>query len=404
MLFNSFSYLLLLSLVVPIYWLLPGRFRVALLVAASYVFYMSWKAGYGFLLLGLTLGNYVVGLCLAKFQTKAAKRLWLIGGIAVNLGILALFKYTNFIIDCLWSVRNFGDGLLHSSAGTASAPLLPIILPLGISFFVFEFIHYLTDVYRGNAPIRDVLRFGLFSAFFPSQIAGPIKRFEDFDAQARTHTKFDLEMFEQGLRLIVVGMFKKVAIGDNLAPLVNVGFANAAVLSAGDAWLSVVAFSLQIYYDFSGYTDIGRGSAMLLGYRLPENFNMPYIAKSASEFWHRWHMSLSTWLRDYLYIPMGGSRAGKGFQMRNLLITMLLGGLWHGASWTYVLWGAFHGLGLIVAHSWQSIAEKVPIFKRAHLVPLWNVTSWGITLLFVMTGWVMFRAKTLQKLVPCIRL
>lgn len=390
MLFNSFSYLLLLSLVVPIYWLLPGRFRVVLLIAASYVFYMSWKAGYGFLLLGLTLGNYVVGLCVAKVQTKAAKRLWLIGGIATNLGMLAIFKYTNFIIDCLWSVRNLGEGLLHSPA---AAPLLPIILPLGISFFVFEFIHYLTDVYRGNAPIKNVLRFGLFAAFFPSQIAGPIKRFEDFDQQARTHTKFDLAMFEQGLRLIVVGMFKKVAIGDNLAPLVNAGFANAAVLSTGDAWLSVLAFSMQIYYDFSGYTDIGRGSAMLLGYRLPENFNMPYLAKSASEFWHRWHMSLSTWLRDYLYIPMGGSRAGKFFQMRNLLITMLLGGLWHGASWTYVLWGAFHGLGLIVDHTWQSVSQKMPIFKRPALVPLWNVASWGTTMLFVMAGWVMFRAK-----------
>lgn len=400
MLFNSLTYLLFLSFILVIYWMAPHRFRLMILLVGSYFFYMSWKAEYGLLLFGLTLVNYFAGLLVKREGAPASQnRLVFIAAVAINLSMLALFKYTNFFIDSSFSLAGFLTGApALATSNAAKAAELPIILPLGISFFVFEFIHYLTDIYKGKAPpIKNPLRFGVFAAFFPSQIAGPIKRFEDFDRQVGEVKRFSAEQFQAGLFLIIQGTFKKVVLGDNLARLVQVGFDHCHGLSSLDAWAAVAAFTLQIYYDFSGYTDIGIGSAKMLGYQLPENFNMPYIAKNMSEFWHRWHISLSTWLRDYLYIPLGGSRQGKVMQMRNLCLTMLLGGLWHGASWTFVLWGAFHGLGLIICHTWEAVAKRVSIFQNQSLQPVWNAASWAITLLFVMFGWVLFRAQNMDQ-------
>lgn len=400
MLFNSLSYLLFLPLVVLAYWLAPQAFRLPLLLVASYTFYMSWKPEYGLLLLGLTLLNYLAGFVVRRDgASKKSNRLFFISAIALNLALLVLFKYTNFFINSYWSFANFfASQPGETPIATPSSAELPIILPLGISFFVFEFVHYLTDVYMHKAsPIKSPLRFGVFAAFFPSQIAGPIKRFEDFDKQALQEKRFDFEQFQIGLFLIVQGLFKKVVLGDNLSTLADVGFANCHNINSIDAWAAVAAFTLQIYYDFSGYTDIGVGSAKLLGYQLPENFNMPYIAKSMSEFWHRWHISLSTWLRDYLYIPLGGSKAGSMLQMRNLVITMLLGGLWHGASWTFVLWGAFQGVGLVISHSWDSTAKKIAIFQKNELQILWSTFSWLLTIVFVMFGWVLFRAESIEQ-------
>lgn len=221
-------------------------------------------------------------------------------------------------------------------------PITPL-LPLGISFFVFEFIHYQVDINRGSVPVKNWLEFSIFGAFFPTQIAGPIKRYEDFVPQLNRQPSFSLPRIGEGLKYILWGLFKKVVLADNLAPLVAIGFGQAvggaggnASLSSGDAWLTVLAFTLQIYFDFSGYTDMGRGSAMLLGFNLPENFKFPYLAANISDFWRRWHITLSGWLRDYIYIPLGGNRKGR---YRNLLITMVLGGLWHGANWTFIIWG-----------------------------------------------------------------
>lgn len=400
MLFNSFEYLLFLPLVLACYWFSPSRFRLGILLIASYLFYMSWRAEYGLLLFGLSLTNYVFGLLLSRAEPKAAskKRLLFIAGLTINLATLAIFKYTNFFAETGFAVLKTISTLTHAKfIQSASYEAMPIFLPLGISFFVFEFIHYLVDVYKGQSAIRSPLRFGLFAAFFPSQIAGPIKRFEDFDQQALEAKKFNPELFQSGIILVVQGMFKKVALGDNLAPLVATGFSNCQQISCIDAWTAVIAFSLQIYYDFSGYTDIGRGSANLLGYQLPENFKMPYIARSVSEFWHRWHISLSTWLRDYLYIPLGGSRHGKLVQMRNLIITMLLGGLWHGASWTFIFWGAYHGIGLVVCHSWEAFAKRFAIFQNNKLSLLRNGLSMVLTFLFVIFGWVLFRAENMQQ-------
>jgi len=387
MLFNSFQYLLFLPLVVALYWVCGVRYRPLILLVASYYFYMSWFAAYGLLIGGLTVVNYLFGLGVAKTSGEGNQRKALfIAGILLNLGSLAFFKYANFLSEFF-----FGLGAGFGSAH-ADIPHWNIVLPLGISFFVFEFIHYLSDVYGGNQPIKDPLRFALFASFFPSQIAGPIKRYEDFDAQILHEKRFSPVSFNRGIALVLEGMFKKVALGDSLAVLVQRGFASTQYLAPCDAWISVLAFALQIYYDFSGYTDIGRGSAMLLNIDLPENFNMPYLSASLIEFWRRWHMSLSFWLRDYLYKPLGGSHGGGLRQNRNLFITMLLGGLWHGAAWHFVFWGAFHGTGLVLNHAWRKFiggsSDEGPLIIR--------VISTLMTFVFVLLGWVLFRADTFE--------
>ncbi|MBI5172878.1 MAG: MBOAT family protein [Candidatus Melainabacteria bacterium] len=399
MLFNSFDYLIFLPLVVLAYWLCPWRLRIGLLIAASYYFYMHSFKIYGLLLLGLTVANYLLGLGLAQAK-ESYRRLVLIAGIAFNLGMLALFKYTNLLLDTLnKGLDTLGAGLHLQSVHTTGIADLPIILPLGISFFVFEFIHYLTDVFKGSAPVKNPLRFALFASFFPSQIAGPIKRYQDFDKQLDKPAAIKSDDIYSGLWLISRGLFKKVALGDNLAPVVQAGFANPAQLGTGEAWLAVLAFAFQIYYDFSGYTDMGRGSAMLFGFSLPENFNMPYLARSLKDFWHRWHISLSTWLRDYLYIPLGGSRRGELGTLANLFTTMLLGGLWHGASWTFLLWGAFHGAGLGLNRIYEGFLNKPEnaALKKAGETWLGQALAYVVTMVTVLVGWVLFYAHNLPQ-------
>lgn len=405
MLFNSFQYLTFLTAVVAIFWLLPRKARPLLLVVASYYFYMSWLKSYGLLLGGLTAANYGLGLAIARLRTEKNKRLALIAGLALNLGCLALYKYTDFLITSVWELAQKMNGQIFAQLSihlpnlnlSDPAPTLGVLLPLGISFFAFEFIHYLTDVFKGSPAIVNPVRFALFAAFFPSQIAGPIKRYQDFDHQLDEEQKFSFATFEAGMWLILRGMFKKVALGDNLAVIVQSGFNAPVQMSTADSWVCMIAFALQIYFDFSGYTDIGRGSAMLIGFRLPDNFDLPYIARSLREFWHRWHISLSTWLRDYLYIPLGGSRGGELFTKRNLLITMLLGGLWHGASWHYVFWGAFHGLGLALDRTWGNLSARMPAVTALKKTAAWHVFAWAFTFVVVLCGWVLFRAENLQQ-------
>jgi len=398
LLFNSFEYLVFLPVVVLAYWLVPRQAKPVLLIAASYFFYMYSFKVYGLLLLGLTVANYLLGLLVSRFEERQWRRLVLIAGIAINLSMLGLFKYTNFILDsinksCAW----LGHALALPIQNGVGLSDLPIILPLGISFFVFEFIHYLVDIYKGSAPVKNPLRFALFASFFPSQIAGPIKRYQDFDKQLDEKPQVTFDQFASGLFLIAQGLFKKTALGDNLAPIVKAGFDNPNLMGTFEGWLCITAFAFQIYYDFSGYTDIGRGSAKLLGYSLPENFNMPYIANSLKEFWHRWHMSLSTWLRDYLFIPLGGSRGKESQVSANLITTMLLGGLWHGASWTFVLWGLFHGLGLAINRYWDRQLSKAPVLSAAANSPLGIASAHVLTFVTVLCGWVLFRAKTVPE-------
>jgi alginate O-acetyltransferase complex protein AlgI len=386
MLFNSLQYLLFLPVVVTCFWLCDKRFRPLVLLCASYYFYMSWYAPYCLLLAALTTLNYLLGHFIDKAKTQSKQRKVLFGlGLLLNLGCLLFFKYTNFLVGCFSHI---------------SQPL-QIIVPLAISFFVFEFVHYLGDIYSGQKPISSPLRFALFAAFFPSQIAGPIKRFEDFDAQILHLRNFSSPMFLQGINLILEGLFKKVALGDNLVPIVEKGFSSIQYLAPVDAWIAALAFTFEIYYDFSGYTDIGRGSAMLLGINLPENFSKPYFSASLIDFWRRWHMSLSSWLRDYLYKPLGGSRGGTFARNRNLLITMLLGGLWHGASWHFVIWGAFHGAGLIINHTFRQLfpASAETVSNNANAAQAFSIkalATGAFTFVFVILGWILFRADSFE--------
>lgn len=323
--------------------------------------------------------------------------------IILNLAALCYFKYAKLVVVSCNQLLDSFERLQFAPASDFAVP--DVILPLGISFFVFEFIHYLTDVWKGANPIKRFSEFALFAAFFPSQIAGPIKRFQDFSKSFDFSKRFDKNNLWDGLTLIAQGLFKKVAIADNLSPIVNLGFANARELGTVDAVIVLFSFAFQIYFDFAGYTDIGIGSAKLFGIQLPENFNKPYLALSLTEFWKRWHISLSSWLRDYLYIPLGGSKCSTLRKYNNLLITMLLGGLWHGASWQFLIWGGIHGGGLVINHSYQSLVEK-PKFaalKALHERPLMKLLCWALTLSFVWTGWIFFRASTTWEAVKILR-
>ena len=380
MLFNSLQYLIFLPVAWMLFWLIPSR-RIELLLVASYVFYASWSLPYAAMVFGLVVVNYLFGLTLGR--ASQGRRALLAAFIAFDLGVLALFKYADFGMT---SVANGTNALLGLQW---DPPLLKLVLPLGISFFTFEFIHYLVDIYRGHVPVHSFSKFHIFAAFFPTQIAGPIKRFQDFVPSLAHLDRFDAPLATQGLYLIGRGLAKKVLLADRLSPLVAHGFTAAAEggIGTSDAWFATLAFSLQIFFDFSGYTDIARGSAALFGFRIPINFDAPYLATSIADFWHRWHISLSTWLRDYIYIPLGGSRRQTPVVVRNLLITMLVGGLWHGAAWHFVAWGAFWGAGLAAHHL---IRRRVSLPRTLPLL----VVGWAFTQLYVVVAWVLFRADS----------
>ncbi|HEY9681085.1 MAG TPA: MBOAT family O-acyltransferase [Oculatellaceae cyanobacterium] len=392
MLFNSLSYLVFFPAVFLLYWWAPQKFRVPLLIVASYLFYMSWKPIYGLLLFGLTAFNFIIGRKLSKVVARnlpTRSRNLLVLGVAVNLLVLGYFKYALFSCDILGKMTAvFGLNLTPAA--------LNIVLPLGISFFVFEFIHYLADVYKGGEPIRSFAKFNLFASFFPTQIAGPIKRYEDFAPQIDQPKRFDLATFDEGVALITHGLFKKVILADTLSIVSQTVFPHPEYLTNFDCWLGVYAFAFQIYYDFSGYTDIARGSAQLLGYKIPINFNAPYMAQSVTDFWHRWHISLSTWLRDYLFIPMGGSRGGLTATCRNLLVTMILGGLWHGAAWHFVIWGAYQGVLLLAHRIWCLVAAKSESLMQIRSSVIYKIIATVCSFHLVCLGWVLFRSEDMR--------
>jgi D-alanyl-lipoteichoic acid acyltransferase DltB (MBOAT superfamily) len=382
MLFNSLSYALFLPAVALVHLVLPRALRAMFLVAASALFYAAWNPRYLVLIGGLTVANHRLGGWLAAKRSErgAAARLSL--AVALNLGVLGFFKYSALVASTL-------DRLLTWVGLGLTIPVPHLELPLGISFFVFEFVHYVVDVARGEPPEPSLLRFVLFASFFPTQIAGPIKRYESFIPQIDRRDRPRLDDVASGLRLVARGLFKKMAIADNFAPLAARGFDAALPGGPGlpplDAWLTLVAFAVQIYCDFSGYTDIGRGSARLIGFEVPENFRSPYLATSVSEFWRRWHISLSSWLRDYLYVPLGGRERSRS---RNLMVTMVLGGLWHGASWKFATWGAFHGAALVAY--WRTRPTEVR--PRTFARPWRSLLGWVLTITVVLVGWAFFRA------------
>lgn len=341
MLFNTVEFALFLIVVCVLYYTLPPRFRPTMLLIASYFFYMRWKPEYGLLMFGVTTACYLCALGIADAKEAWQRRLYLYANVVIALGTLGYFKYTNFLIITVNSVAT-GAG-----AGMVLEPQ-KILLPVGISFFTFQAMSYTIDVYRGQLAVSrrlwDVL---LYVAFFPQLVAGPIERAGALISQFGETHEWQSSRFYSGLRLILWGLFQKMVVADNLANYVDAVYANIPYHSGPTLILATVLFSHQMYADFAGYSSIARGAARLLGFELMENFRAPFMAQSMTEFWQRWHISLSTWLRDYVFISLGGSRKGRLRTVLNLMATMLVGGLWHGANWTFVVWGGMQGLILM---------------------------------------------------------
>ncbi len=397
MIFSSLQYLLFLPAVAFLYWRTSGLTRLILVVVASYFFYMSWLPVYGVLLFAMSTATWLLALAMegVRNKSKAAEKLILAVGLFLNLGCLCYYKYTNFFLSNIaygLKLTKSTDVPIFSWVPTFDAPVLDVILPLGISFFVFEFVHYLVDIYRGDKPVKSWLEFAAFAAFFPSQIAGPIKRYQDFLSKLHKPEPWSSSLFNEGMSLMMQGFFKKVAIADPIGSVVFVGFSSATTLSFPDALMAAVGFVIQVYCDFSGYTDIGRGSALLLGIRLPENFDLPYLAHDLSDFWRRWHMSLSYWLRDYVYIPLGGSRVNWLLNWRNLFITMVACGLWHGADWHYVIFGCMQGFGLIVNNIWRKVLKSVAPLSTVCNTWVGKELGTLTTMAFITISYVVFRA------------
>ncbi len=377
MLFNSYEFLFaFLPLVLGLYYILRPRARVVMLTLASYLFYGWWDYRFCSLMLISTVIDYIAGGRIARAVDQQQKRPWVALSVCSNLALLGFFKY----FDLLAGTMNYGLAALFPDAGWR-IPLLHVVLPVGISFYTFQSMSYSIDIYRGEAkPARSFLDFACYVALFPQLIAGPIIRYRSLADQLveRTHT---VDKFALGLALFVCGLSKKVLLADSVALLVPLAFDRAVAPDFVHAWTGALGYTMQIYFDFSGYSDMAVGLGLMLGFTFPQNFNSPYKAVSITDFWRRWHISLSTWLRDYLYIPLGGNRIGPSRTYVNLIVTMLLGGLWHGANWTFVLWGAFHG-GLL------AIERALGAGDAAYL----RTARRASTFLLVVVGWVLFRA------------
>lgn len=384
MLFTQPTFLFFFAVVFAFHWVIQrNRSRKVILLVASYIFYAAWDWRFLSLIVASTLIDYCVGLVLKKPKPLGGRRIWLVASLFANLGILGFFKYYNFFVTS-------GVGLLTALGIPTRDLTLNIILPVGISFFTFQSMSYTIDIYRGKLkPISSLLDFALFVGFFPQLVAGPIVRAADFLPQLKIPRRLNHVKFKGAVTLFLIGFFKKSCIADNLAVSVDKVFSAPESFSAIGICIAVVCYGVQIYCDFSGYTDMAIAAARLLGYELCLNFSFPYLARNIRDFWRRWHISLSTWLRDYLYISFGGSRGSKLFTLRNVMITMLLGGLWHGASWNFVFWGALHGIALVVHRLYSEYVPEKNILRR--LVAL---VALPLTFYWVSLAWIFFRATS----------
>lgn len=378
MLFFDIPFFVLFAVVFPLNFILKGQLRITMLLLASYVFYGWWDWRFLSLLLISTWVDYSVALMLDRTESQVRRRLILTISIIANLGMLGYFKYANFFIDSFAAAFNIPPD---------QQLLLNIVLPPGISFYTFQTLSYTIDVYRRKAPPeRNLLTFATFVAFFPQLVAGPIERPNKLIPQLHWDPRFNWANVYFGARLFILGCFKKLVIADNLGPISDAVFANPNAHTSLGLMIGAYCFALQIYCDFSGYSDMARGIAKMMGIDLSINFNLPYLSTSLNEFWRRWHITLSYWLRDYLYIPLGGSRRGFGKHIRNLLITFTASGLWHGAAWTFVLWGLLHGLYI-------TVELLVSRFTRL-TAPRWLRIA--LTFHVVVLLWVFFRAQSLM--------
>jgi alginate O-acetyltransferase complex protein AlgI len=386
--FNSFHFVVFFLLVYAAYRVLPHRQQNWLLLISSYYFYGSWDWRFLGLLLASTVIDFFCGLYIASRPNPRQRKIALLVSLGFNLSMLGFFKYFNFFAG------NF-QAVLQTLGFRADYVTLQIVLPIGISFYTFITMSYVIDVYRDHIkPCRNLLDFALFICYFPHLVAGPILRAELLLPQITCPRKIRREQIEEGLWLILWGFFKKVFVADNLAKIADAVFAQSGHLSQFYVLTGLYAFAFQIYGDFSGYSDIARGTSLLMGIELNVNFRFPYFVRSPSAFWRNWHISLSTWLRDYLYIPLGGNRGSTWFTKRNLLLTMLLGGLWHGAAWTYIIWGLYQGLLLVAFHPIQNRLKgrpwlEAPLERFAAVVIMFHLTCYG---------WLIFRARSVAQI------
>jgi alginate O-acetyltransferase complex protein AlgI len=389
MIFTSFEFFLFFAAVLVV----RSRLRnfVAekwFLLAASYLFYMSWSIPCGFLILATSLIDYFVGIGLERIEDQRRRKVLLVVSIAANLGVLGFFKYTNFLLDNLsWTLNAVGLPTQHWH--------FDILLPAGISFFTFQSMTYTIETYRRNIrPSHSPRDFLLFVAFFPQLLAGPINRAKDLLPQFDERRRGRILDIEIGLAQFALGAVKKIVISDQIAPHIDLIFKSPGGYDGFTLLQGLLGYAVQIYCDFSGYSDMAIGCARIMGFQFMENFQMPYSAANITEFWRRWHISLSSWFRDYLYIPLGGNRKGTGRTHVNLMATMLLCGLWHGASWNFVFWGGLHGVSLAIHRAWKAWDPFGSLKEQPVFGFVWNVFSRVLTLSVVLVGWVFFRAQS----------
>jgi alginate O-acetyltransferase complex protein AlgI len=390
MTFDSLTF----ALFIVALWALVGatrgwRARKLELLAASYLFYAAWNPVFIWLLVVSTMIDWNAAKRLHDSDSPGRRKAWLLLSVAVNLGLLSWFKYADFL------VANFNALITAAGLPAYQAPMLDVVLPIGISFYTFQTLSYTFDVYRRRIePGRDFTDYALYVSFFPQLVAGPIVRYEQFAGQLAEPRRMTADHVETGTALIIAGLALKTVLADSLfAPVVDAGFSAAGGLGTLAAWSSILSFSGQIYCDFAGYSLCAIGAARLFGFVLPKNFHAPYAAVGFSDFWRRWHITLSTWIRDYLYITLGGNRHGRSRTLANLVIAMGLGGLWHGAAWTFVLWGLAHGLWLVVEHALKPLAQRAAWLGAAALRPVYALATFVVVTL----TWVLFRAEDLPQ-------
>lgn len=390
MLFNSLPFLIFLPVVVLLFWLLPHRFRWIMLLLASYYFYMSWNPSLVFLIAGTTLISYLSGFIIEKSKKRSVRLSVLIFCLVVSLGVLFFYKYFNFFSESV-------TALLRAFSLPVGEFTLNLILPVGISFYTFQTLSYTIDIYRGNIKAEKHLGYyALFVSFFPQLVAGPIERPENLLPQLREKRNFSARSFDDGLKYILVGFVKKIVIADTLAYFVNNIYNDPSHFNGLTVLIATLLFAVQILCDFDGYTNIAIGCAKLMNIKLMQNFNNPYGATGIKDFWSKWHISLSGWLRDYVYIPLGGSRCSQPRHMLNLLITFLLSGLWHGANVTFIVWGAMHGLyqifGILTGNIRKKINRAMGVSESGYGL---RVRKMIVTFLLVDFAWIFFRANSI---------
>jgi len=390
MLFCTQKFLFFFLVVFTVYWALPWqRVRVVLLLIASYYFYASWNPMLASLIFLTTTLDYAVARLMDASASERLRRALLTLSIGVNVGLLVYFKYANFFLASL-------ADCLNAAGMSASLPMLSVILPVGISFYTFEAISYTVDVYRRKISAeRNLAHFLLFILFFPHLVAGPIVRASDFLPQVRRKKRWNWLRIALGGKLVLLGLFKKLAIANRMALLVDPVFANPTAYESSVLWMAAVGYAFQVYCDFSGYSDLALGTAQLLGYRLAVNFNLPFAAANVTDFWRRWHISLSNWIRDYIFFPLGGSRSGRLRTAANLLIAMTLCGLWHGANWPMVAWGTLNGLCMVVHRFFKEWAQRRPMLDRLLQTTAGIAVRIGLTFLTFVLTLVVFRTASL---------